>query len=73
MRQAKTPTFDRLWEKGPRTFLRTCGRDVGPDLSLIGRTERRWIVESILQPSAVVAPHYVPWKVETTDGRTRLL
>src|SRR6185437_6012110 len=30
------------------------GANVGPDLSLIGRTERKWIVESILQPSAVV-------------------
>lgn len=47
------------------------GADIGPDLSLIGRTDRRWIVESILQPSAVVAPHYLSWKVETTDGRAR--
>jgi putative membrane-bound dehydrogenase-like protein len=47
------------------------GADVGPDLSLIGRTERRWIVESILQPAAVVAPHYQAWKVETADGRIR--
>ncbi len=46
------------------------GADVGPDLSLIGRTERKWIAESILQPSAVVAPHYQAWKIETTDGRT---
>jgi putative heme-binding domain-containing protein len=47
------------------------GADVGPDLSLIGRTERKWIVESILQPSAVVAPHYQAWQVRTADGRTR--
>ena len=47
------------------------GANIGPDLSLIGRTERKWIVESILQPSAVVAPHYQAWKVETTDGRSR--
>jgi putative heme-binding domain-containing protein len=47
------------------------GANVGPDLSLIGRTERRWIVESILQPSAVVAPHFQAWKVETADGRSR--
>src|SRR6185503_6977460 len=47
------------------------GANVGPDLSLIGRTERRWIVESILQPSAVVAPHYQTWKIITTDERTR--
>jgi putative membrane-bound dehydrogenase-like protein len=47
------------------------GANIGPDLSLIGRTERKWIVESILQPSAVVAPHYQAWIVETTDGKTR--
>jgi putative membrane-bound dehydrogenase-like protein len=46
------------------------GANIGPDLSLIGRTERKWIVESILQPSTVVAPHYQAWKIETTDGRT---
>jgi putative membrane-bound dehydrogenase-like protein len=45
------------------------GATVGPDLSLIGRTDRKWIVESILQPSAVVAPHFQTWKVETLDGR----
>ena len=48
------------------------GADVGPDLSLAGRTDRRWIVESILQPSAVVAPHYLSWKVDTADGRSRV-
>ncbi len=46
------------------------GANIGPDLSLIGRTERKWIVESILQPSAVIAPHYQAWKIETTDSRT---
>jgi putative membrane-bound dehydrogenase-like protein len=46
------------------------GADVGPDLSLMGRTERRWIVESILQPSAVVAPNFQAWKIDTTDGRS---
>lgn len=46
------------------------GASVGADLSLIGRTDRKWIVESILQPSAVVAPHYQAWKIETTDSRT---
>jgi putative heme-binding domain-containing protein len=47
------------------------GANVGPDLGLIGRTERKWIVESILQPSAVVAPHYQAWKIVTADERTR--
>jgi putative membrane-bound dehydrogenase-like protein len=45
------------------------GANVGPDLSVIGRTDRKWIVESILQPSAVVAPHYQTWKIETADGK----
>jgi putative membrane-bound dehydrogenase-like protein len=46
------------------------GANVGPDLSLIGHTERKWIVESILQPSAVVAPHFQNWKIETVDGKS---
>ncbi len=47
------------------------GADVGPDLSSIGRVERRSILESILQPSANVAPHYVAWHLETADGKVR--
>jgi putative heme-binding domain-containing protein len=49
------------------------GRGVllGPDLSTVGRNEPRWIVESILQPSAVVAPHYTAWRIETKDGKVR--
>ncbi|MBM3981603.1 MAG: c-type cytochrome [Planctomycetes bacterium] len=47
------------------------GANVGPDLSLIGRTERKWIVESLLQPSAAVAPHYQAWVIETLDSKTR--
>lgn len=46
------------------------GANVGPDLSLIGRTDRRWILESLLQPSAVVAPHYQAWTIRTADERT---
>jgi putative membrane-bound dehydrogenase-like protein len=46
------------------------GANVGPDLSLIGRTDRKWIVESILQPSAVVAPHFQNWRIETVDGKS---
>ncbi len=45
------------------------GSNIGPDLSLIGRTEKKWIVESILQPSSVVAPHYQSWRIDTNDGR----
>ena len=45
------------------------GQEVGPDLSTVGRNERRHILESILQPSATVAPHYQTWHIETTDGK----
>jgi len=47
------------------------GQDVGPDLSTIGLTSRRHILESILQPSAEVAPHYQSWRVETAEGKVR--
>jgi putative membrane-bound dehydrogenase-like protein len=47
------------------------GQDVGPDLSNIGRTDRRHILESILQPSANVAPHYVAWHLEFADGKVK--
>jgi len=47
------------------------GALVGPDLSTIGRTDRRHILESILRPSNAVAPHYQTWQIETTDGKTR--
>ncbi|MSQ95317.1 MAG: c-type cytochrome [Gemmataceae bacterium] len=47
------------------------GQDVGPDLSSIGRTDRRHILESILMPSNTVAPHYVAWHLETTAGKVQ--
>jgi len=45
------------------------GKDVGPDLSRIGTVDRRSILESILQPSNTVAPHYVAWRLETAAGK----
>ncbi len=45
------------------------GKDVGPDLSTIGRRERKQILESILQPSASVGPSYQNWQIATVDGR----
>ena len=47
------------------------GREVGPDLSTIGRTERRHLLESVLQPSALIAPNYQAWQIETSDGKVR--
>jgi 2,3-bisphosphoglycerate-independent phosphoglycerate mutase len=39
VRLARTPTFDRLWETGPRAFLRTSGRDVGLPDGQMGNSE----------------------------------
>ena len=37
----------------------------------LGVSDRRHILESILRPSNVFAPHYQTWQIETTDGRIR--
>jgi 2,3-bisphosphoglycerate-independent phosphoglycerate mutase len=39
VRQARTPTFDRLWANCPRAFLRTSGRDVGLPQGQMGNSE----------------------------------
>jgi 2,3-bisphosphoglycerate-independent phosphoglycerate mutase len=39
IRQAKTPTFDRLWRDGPHGFLRTSGKDVGLPDGQMGNSE----------------------------------
>ena len=39
VQQAHTPTFDTLWANGPRSFLRTCGEDVGLPEGQMGNSE----------------------------------
>src|SRR6185437_2095422 len=39
IRQANTPTFDRLWENGPHAFLHTSGKDVGLPDGQMGNSE----------------------------------
>jgi 2,3-bisphosphoglycerate-independent phosphoglycerate mutase len=39
IRQAKTPTFDKLWNAGPHGFLHTSGRDVGLPPGQMGNSE----------------------------------
>ena len=39
VRQAKTPTFDRLWASAPHAFLRTSGKDVGLPDGQMGNSE----------------------------------
>ena len=47
------------------------GGDVGPDLTAV-RTKlgREAVLDSILNPSAVIAAGYEPWLIETKDGET---
>ena len=52
------------------------GTSVGPSLSLIARRlpqhpeqAKRWLLETILQPSKDMAPQYTPWTVVTKDGK----
>lgn len=47
------------------------GAAVGPALTTFGRgASRERILQSILEPSKEIAPHYVPWILTTADGRT---
>src|SRR5579864_1976552 len=39
IRQARTPTFDRLWQDGPHGFLHTSGKDVGLPDGQMGNSE----------------------------------
>ena len=50
--------------------VRGRGGDIGPDLTQIGRKfEKRALLETIMNPSAGIAPEYVPYVVETTAGK----
>jgi 2,3-bisphosphoglycerate-independent phosphoglycerate mutase len=39
VRQARTPTFDKLWRSCPHAFLRTSGKDVGLPDGQMGNSE----------------------------------
>jgi putative heme-binding domain-containing protein len=48
------------------------GRDFGPDLSKVGaRLKREQLLESLLHPSKVIAPGYVPVSIECSDGASQ--
>ena len=48
------------------------GRTGGPDLSMIGERPLDHIVRSIVDPAAEVAPQFLPWSIQTTDGEQLL-
>ena len=48
------------------------GRAIGPELSSIGSArDRRRLLESLVDPSREIAPQFVPWTIETSDGLVR--
>ncbi|HYF37185.1 MAG TPA: PQQ-dependent sugar dehydrogenase [Prosthecobacter sp.] len=53
-------------------FVNGTGRDFGPDLSKVGaRLTKEQLLESMLAPSKVIAPEYLPYVVETRDGQSQ--
>jgi len=65
-------------QKGHQVFLKTCGvchrlygegAFIGPDLTGSGRTNLDFLLENVLDPSAVVATDYKMSVVELKDGR----
>jgi putative heme-binding domain-containing protein len=66
----------QLFHKAAGVQCRNChriageGTELGPDLSQIGKKlDRVKLLESILEPSKNIDPHYVTWVVETTAGQ----
>jgi putative heme-binding domain-containing protein len=49
------------------------GGEYGPDLTRYAAShDRRQALTSILEPSRDIAPRYVPWVLETVDGKTHV-
>ena len=45
------------------------GKQVGPNLSDVGKRELSWLYRSIAEPSAEIHPEYVTFTVSVNDGR----
>jgi putative heme-binding domain-containing protein len=65
--------------RGRELFARRCavchrlfgeGGQVGPDLTHANRTDRDFLLVSIVDPGAVIRKEYLAYQVQTTDGRT---
>ena len=80
VRQAKTPTLDRLWEAGPHGFLHTSGPDVGLPAGQMGNSEvghlnigaGRVIMQDLPRISAAVATGDIARAPALTDLITKL-
>jgi putative heme-binding domain-containing protein len=65
--------------RGHDLFKQTCeachqlygeGTAVGPDLTHANRQDQDFLLESIIDPSAVIRKEFLSYTVETKDGRT---
>jgi putative membrane-bound dehydrogenase-like protein len=65
--------------RGHELFKKTCavchqlygeGASVGPDLTHANRQDQDFLLESIVDPSAVIRKEFLNYEVETTDGRS---
>ena len=45
------------------------GGEIGPDLSSAGRLTDEQLLESIVDPSREIAPRFVPWTIQKSDGK----
>ena len=67
VRQAETPTFDRLWGTGPHGFLHTSGNDVGLPQGQMGNSEvghlnigaGRVVMQDLPRISGAIASHEI--------------
>jgi putative heme-binding domain-containing protein len=46
------------------------GETIGPDLTHANRKDRDYLLQSAVDPSAVIRKEYLAYNVQTTDGRT---
>jgi 2,3-bisphosphoglycerate-independent phosphoglycerate mutase len=77
VRQARTPTFDRLWASCPHAFLRTSGKDVGLPEGQMGNSEvghlnigaGRLVVQDLPRIDAAIASG----KIERAPALTSLI
>ncbi len=75
IRQASTPTFDRLWEAGPHAFLRTSGKDVGLPDDQMGNSEvghlnigaGRVVMQDLPRITDAIATGEIKWSPALTE------
>ncbi len=80
IRQAKTPTFDRMWQSLPHGFLHTSGRDVGLPEGQMGNSEvghlnigaGRVVLQDLPRIGAAIASGEIARAPALTDLITKL-